>query len=250
MKKTLLICLLAVLATQAYSKKEGTPVDLDKIQQTVQDTAYYNGLERRFFNFEKLKPAEVVNLYYGQMFQDDYSPYDMIMWRSGIDKLVDNGKFKEAIGTCINLLEQRPAYLPLLDYTIQVCQKGKFDQNAIKALDSNRANLLVAILVSGMRESSTIDDMGKSPKCAYIVTSISDERIFLYHVLRLQSMKQALITEGEKRYDIRYVEPNDRFNGTEVYFDVTLPFNTLGKTIKSQSDVDSLKKITGTLTNN
>lgn len=216
MKKLLLACLMAAFAIHAYSRERIT-VDLEAVKKAVQDTAYYNNLERQFFNFKKLSPQDLVNLYYGQAFQEDYSPYDKIMWPFG--EMVKEGKMREALAACISMLEERPAYLPLLSYTIDLAETAKIDEDILMALITNKVKLLLLIFDSGR---------GDSLQSPLIVTSVSDE-YHLMNSLKLEIKKQSLIEEGGKFYDIQEVVPNELYKADKIYFDINLPFPELEK---------------------
>ena len=74
MRKITLLLLLAVYAVQSYA--QGARVDIVSIKEAVADTLYYNGLKNRFKNSGLSNMYELLTLYYGQAFQDDYAPYD------------------------------------------------------------------------------------------------------------------------------------------------------------------------------
>lgn len=211
MKKLILILFLALLGVSGYAeKREG--LDIGAIREAVQDTAYYNKLEWDFYNFKKLTPAEVVNLYHGQVFQDDYSPYDKLIWKPKADKMMEEGKTQEALMYCFLLLMERPAYLPLLNYTIRIATEMEFDQTIIDDLRTNEANLLVAMIASGT---------GKSTKSPILSASPSDEYLFLDRVLRTPYSRIGVEEHDDRYYDVYQITPTDLFDKDKIYFDIT-----------------------------
>lgn len=215
MKKALLIGIMALFAIQAHSE-ERTFVDMAAVRKAVEDTAYYNNLEREFFNFKKLSPENIVNLYYGQAFQEDYSPYDKLIWQDKIDKIMEEHGAKTALAICVRLLEERPAYLPLIEYTINMMDMAETDKKLKLALIMNKVHILVAI-------AKAAEGTMESP---FIVTSVSDEYL-LMSVMRLKSKKQALIEDDGHYYDMHEVEPNDNYKSDKIYFDIDLPYTRL-----------------------
>ncbi len=223
MKKFLLICLMSIASIQAYSQEKQKP-DLEAIKKAVQDTAYYNNLKRQFFNFKTLTPTDLANLFYGQMFLEDYSPYDKVMWIPKIEEIEKQKGTKTALYACIMMLEKRPAYLPLLDYTIYMADKAELDKELVTAMLKNKVLLLLEIFKTGTGEST------ESP---FIVVSPSDERLLL-QVLRIESTTQHLIEENGRHYDMREVTPNDKFKADKAYFDITIPYAKLGDMLESK----------------
>lgn len=210
---------MAAFAIHAYSRERIT-VDLEAVKKAVQDTAYYNNLERQFFNFKKLSPQDLVNLYYGQAFQEDYAPYDKYMWP--FVEMAREGKVREALGACLSMLRERPAYLPLLSYTIDLAETAKIDEDILMALITNKVKLVLLIFDSGR---------GDSVQSPIIVTSTSDE-YDLISSLKLEKKGQALIENEGKFYDIQEVVPNELYKADKIYFDINLPFPELEKMLQ------------------
>lgn len=208
----LLVCFLAAFAVQAYPKKKQTGLDLEQVRTAVQDTAYYNNLKRQFIDFEELTPADIVNLYHGQVFQENYSPYDKLIWQPKVDKMMKEGKETEALLYCMLLLTERPAYLTLLNYTIQIADKSELGKIFIDDLRKNEASLLIAVFVSGLGDSN------KSP---YFVTSPADEYLLLNRVLRVEATREGVEEKKGRYYDVFNVKPNDLYKANKVYFDIT-----------------------------
>lgn len=218
MKRLLLVCLLAAFAVHASYAQKRTEIDLAAIKGTVKDTAYYNNLKREFFKLHTLPTQDLVNLFYGQAFQADYSPYDKLIWQPAIDKIMKKDGAMSALAMCFRLLEERPAYLPLLNYTINVAESAKIDKSLLVAMVMNKVKLLVLIRESG---DGTID----SP---LLVTSISDEHL-LMEVMKLQNNSQALMEKDGRHYDMWEVTPNEMYKSDKIYFDINLPYPELSK---------------------
>lgn len=193
---------------------------MERVKKAVQDTTYYNNLAAKFADFEKLTPAELVDLYHGQMFQENYSPYDKLIWQPKVDKMLKEGKTSEALMYCTLLLFERPAFLPLINYIIHVAKKADFDKDIIDLMRKNKANMLLAIFASST---------GKTPESSYYVASPSDEYLFLDRVLRIENKRIGVKEHNGRHYDVFEVKPNSFYEADKVYFDIT---NMYGKTFE------------------
>lgn len=217
MKNILLLASALFVCLQAYSQK---PIDLEAIKVATQDTAYYNGIARKFFN-QMVSEQELIDLYYGHAFQTNYAPYDVVIWEPDIRNMQKEGKYKDALAFCLRLFEERPGYLPAIYNTAMTV--GQMDlSDELKSWGyMHTGALLRTILSSGD---------GKSKETAFIVTSIKDEYLLMDILLGVKPTEKLELTEENgKYYDIMNVVPSDKYDSDKVYFDITLPFSQIGK---------------------
>ncbi len=222
MRKITLLLLLAVYAVQSYA--QGARVDIVSIKEAVADTLYYNGLKNRFKNSGLSNMHELLTLYYGQAFQDDYAPYDTA-WLNEISALREEGKLMEALDKAAEIYEQRPAYLPALHSLTSIGRDAQAEESVISSINKRIGSLLAAILYSGN---------GKSPQTAFIVTSVSDEYMLMQMYLELEYSNKSLLENNGKYYEVFTVTPNDNYSSDKIYFDITIPFREIPEILSKE----------------
>ncbi len=222
MRKITLLLLLAVYAVQSYA--QGARVDIVSIKEAVADTLYYNGLKNRFKNSGLSNMYELLTLYYGQAFQDDYAPYDTA-WLNEISALREEGKLMEALDKAAEIYEQRPAYLPALHSLTSIGRDAQAEESVISSINKRIGSLLAAILYSGN---------GKSPQTAFIVTSVSDEYMLMQMYLELEYSNKSLLENNGKYYEVFTVTPNDNYSSDKIYFDITIPFREIPEILSKE----------------
>ena len=230
-KKMIFMLLLIILLGNLYAQKISN-IDFDKIKPAIQDSSsnyYYPILIERFLNFEDLMENEYKYLYYGSVFQDNYSPYK----KSDNEKIflekVNKKMFEAAIPYGTEAMKENPMNLKVL-LRMLVC----YHELDNKETASQYAKLYYALLNVIHRSGD-----GKSKETAYVVACVSDEYEILAN-LELTPISQGLsgmtdIIRVEKKGETGSIPVEEKGKKSKkiktkidsVYFNVSKPFESL-----------------------
>jgi hypothetical protein len=231
-KKNILVFLSIILLGNLYAQKVSN-IDFDKIKLTVQDSSsnyHYPYLIERFLDFETdLMENEYHYIYYGSIYQDNYSPYR----RSDNEKMffekVDKRMFEEAIAYGKRVIKENPVNLQVL-FRMLVCYYELDDKETASQYAKMYYGLLNVIHRSGD---------GKSKETAYVVICVSDEYEILAN-LDLTPTSQALsgrtdiiTVKGKRDAEQTPIEGKGKKSkkmkiiNESIYFDVSKPFESL-----------------------
>ncbi|MGP2570279.1 DUF4919 domain-containing protein [Ornithobacterium rhinotracheale] len=217
MKKftSLLVFALLMLPTTFYAQKISN-IDFDSIKAKIQDEnspSYYpNLIERLKLHDPTLTEDDYTNLYYGNVFYENYDPYAFNKEKSDnekeLNKQMKAGNFKEAIPLALAILDKNPIELEPLTF-LMIAYGNLKDKESVRKFIPAYAELIKAIERSGD---------GKSKETAYVINSVPDEYQLLYFK-KLNPISQKLI---DARYDVLEVK-DENGNVENVYFDVSKP---------------------------
>ena len=177
--KRLFISLIMIVTTLATSETinaqanatVGKSPDMEKIRDFAKDSRKYNKLMTRYENNDKsLTVDDYRQLYFGYIFQPEYSPYDKTDYSKSISTLY----YKEHLNRldCDSIikyaelsLEEDPFDLHQMNYLIYAYQTKK-KHNLAKHWQTRLNNIVNAILSTGA---------GDKPESAWHVISIPHE---------------------------------------------------------------------------
>ncbi len=215
MKKFFILIIISVLFSniQAQEKTFASP-NYDAIQHAIQDKSsiyYYSDLMQRFENYDTtLTFEDYQHLYYGYVFQKDYSPYKSFSKDEELLKYYRNSNIKEKdYQTIIELvnesLEEFPFEANYLEFMLHIYTL-KEDKEMVNKILRRLLGIISVITSSGD---------GKTCETAYHVISVSHEYLILnYFELTIKS--QSLV---EMKCDyIALKENKEKIKG--LYFNV------------------------------
>lgn len=184
-----------------------------------QNEFYYKKLERQF----QTKPLsfslnDFFMFYLGYTRQKNYSPYSKkpVNITQGQDMQKSAKILEDAL--YLNPVDF-PLYLELANLYLDMKNMEKYLENRFKYI--------------GFTESIAASGDGNSTSSAYIINDVSHENTIL-NKLGLGVRKQSLIKEKNHYYDELSVISTSNQEGT-VYFDISIPFQTLPDKIKKSA---------------
>lgn len=207
---TLFICVLATLTrAQVISG-----VNFDEIKLTVSqpgNTNYQTLLKRAAATDSSLTLNDYKLLYFGQVFQSNYSPYGDAAGLRDANKFVQDGKFDEAIAAANVYLKDHPISLS----AIYIKLTGLYQQKKTAEMKP------WIMLLKGLIAAVTSSGDGKTDKTAMVVACVSDEYKVMSS-LQVKMTKQALTNT---QCDVMTLAQPNSAGLTELYFNVSKPLS-------------------------
>lgn len=207
---------LLVISTSAQSGFQ--KINRDSVKTAISDpaqTSFYPKLLERFQNFDtSLTLNDHRLLYYGFVFQPEYSAYGDIKTKE-IQAAITERDYGKAIITIDTVLKTVPISLKA-NYQKAVALY-LFDSTSLAYLRYAKryASLLAAILSTGD---------GMTCPTSFKTIFVADEYEVMYrHFMIQQFLGQGLNFPCDKMR----VGPNEYFKGSEMYFDISEAFNQL-----------------------
>jgi len=204
------ICLLTIM-TQAQVV---SGVNFDEIKATISQPGasnYQNLLKRAAATDSTLTPNDYKLLYFGQIFQSNYSPYGDAMGLRDAGKLMQDRKFNEAVAAADVYLKDHPVSLGAIFLRL----------SALYQQDKKPEMMPWIILLKRLIGAITSSGDGKTEKTAMVVVHVSDEYDVMSS-LQVQMTNQTITkTQCEK---ITLTQPNS-IGLTELYFNVSKPLS-------------------------
>ena len=205
-----------------------TKPDYEKIKRNIENrnsNFYYSKLWNRYQQGDSTMTSEECHhLYYGYVFNKNYTPYKYLRMTKSTEDLLKKEEtttaeweeiaalLKESIRVepfnCIYLYELAVAYIKLnkLDEARKSANKGQCVLNALY----------------------TTGD-GLSRETAIHVISVSNEYDYLMYVYEQHSVKSQAYVQGD--YDVLYLNPNS-YGIEELWFDVSSPLKKLNQSFE------------------
>ena len=202
---------LSVVCSANGQKVSG--VDFDVIKQNISNPAspfHYPGLLKKFQAADTTLTADdYTHLYYGQVFQDTYSPYSAD--DDDFLKVYNNQQYQEAIPLGETVLAQHPLSLKVL-FKLLVCYDALGNKVLARSYARRYFSLSRAIVASGD---------GKSHETAYVVTAVPDE----YQVVRDLELQPAGRQSLIGQTDVLTVKAENAKDDapSRLYFNVSQP---------------------------
>lgn len=226
--------ILFFLPLVALSQKISN-VDYDEVKLTTADSSsafYYAKLQERMIALDTtLSEKEYFYLYYGNVFQSNYSPYGDSDAIKNFNDLYKEAKFTEAIVAGEKVLKENPVNIRV-QMRMLVCYHKLGDKVMAKKYAHNYYSLLNVIYSSGE---------GTSLENPFVVIRVSDEYDIISD-LECRFVKQALVGtvdvmtvippaqgdgEGEDVKGKKKKSKKGKEETRELYFDVTQSFSYL-----------------------
>ena len=215
MTKSLLLSLFICIFTISTRAQVVSGVNFDEIKATISqpgNTNYQTLLKRVAATDSTLTPNDYKLLYFGQVFQSNYSPYGDVTGLRDAGKLMQDKKFNEAIAAADVYLKDHPISLDAIYLKL----------TALYQQDKKPEMKPWIILLKRLIEAITSSGDGKTEKTAMVVVCVADEYKVMAS-LKVQITNQSLTkTQCDK---MTLVQPNG-LGLTELYFNVSKP---LGK---------------------
>jgi len=217
MKRCLFGLFLVVTSVFTAHGQKVSNVDFDAIKAEVADASsrfyFPKLLERHQAADSTLTIAELVHLYYGQEFAENYSPYGSA--KSEFLKVYNKQQYKEAIPLGEAVLADYPLNMKVL-FKVLVCYDVLGDKATATTYARRYFSLSNAIQSSGD---------GKSFETAFVVMAVPDEYMLLRDLKLSAAGSQALVKET----DVLKVKPEDATDNStfNVYFNVSRPLASL-----------------------
>jgi tetratricopeptide (TPR) repeat protein len=232
-QKFVLITILFLYAPCFYAQTI-VNVNFDEVKRITQDSsssAYYPKLLNRLRELDTtLTLSDFKLLYYGNVFTDNYNPYDFGTKREDrFNELYKAGNLKEALAEGKQLFEEHPVNIRLL-YRLMNCCEALNEMELGQKFANCYFGLIYTILGSGN---------GNSIETAYVVTRVPDEYSILNH-LHLNSIKQALVgyTDVLTINQKLQKKVKGKKKVKELYFNVQMPYQQLSKMLKKSGSLD------------
>ncbi len=229
------ILLLVPILFSLYSPAQKiSNVDFDIIKREVTDSNsifFYPKLIKRYKNADStLSFIDFQHLYYGSVFQPNYSPYGHTESADKFYELYKNEKFKKALKAGEKAFAENPVNMTLV-FRLAVTHLALGNKNQARKLADLYYKIMDVILSSGD---------GQSIQSAYVVISVADEyEIVAEH--KLQVKKQQLIGHTDVLTFDKKSQKNRKKKIKALYFDVTFPLNYLANSFKN-IDIDTNKE--------
>lgn len=224
-------CLILLTGSIHAQNSEPTPVSapepmnalrLEAIRKEVQNEKsprYYPKLLERFNAGDtNLNLEDLNHLYYGYTVQPAYRPYAQNPELDALGEFIFQEKvppMDQIEKKAAPVLEAEPVNLKALAYMIVAERSNgiEYGRHALKFFQ-----VFEAIQASG--DGRTLDSR------MYVIR-VSDEYMLL-EILGLSPIAQALIDRTDKMT----IDPENDLGITELYFDISLPFEELGRTLQ------------------
>jgi hypothetical protein len=218
-----LLFLLIVLA--GFSQSDFMPVDRKAVEKLVSDPSlptHYPNLLARLKSYDSTLTLEDYRLlYYGFVFQDDYSPYGDDGSKA-IKAAFEKKAFTEAIKICDRTLEKNPVSLRAYNYKLIALSKLANEEALFQQTRGIYSRLLNAIVSSGD---------GLACPSAFRVISVSDEYDLMYNYFEIKTVRAQRLETPCDRIDIT---PSEYFKANKMYFDVSEGFMAMDKMFKKK----------------
>jgi len=211
MKYFLIFCIL-VIQQSASAQNAFKPVNRAEIEKMVSDKAastYYPKLLQRFETDDPaLTDEEYRLLYYGFVFQKEYSGYPDLNQKN-INEAIEKEKYDDAVTLCDAVLSRYPINL-FANYNkgLALFSKNRED-STFKKYINRYGRLINAIVSSGD---------GLTCNTAFKTIFVNDEYFVMYRYFEIKDFKgQALETPCDKMR----VSPSEYFKAESMYFDTS-----------------------------
>jgi len=227
--KFLLVILIILFTQQAFAQKVSN-VDFDDIKAKTHDSTsvyYYPFLLKRFQIFDTtLTSIDLNYIYYGNVFDPTYNPYNESKDEEKFKEFVKAKKYVEAIPFGISVFNENPVNMKVL-HDLIVCYDKTGNQSIAQKYANRYFSLLDVIYRSGN---------GMGLNTAYVVIKVPDE----YEILGdmgLQITKQTLVQ------DVDVLTINTKLQTPakgekkvkELHFNVRMPLLHLHQQFKTES---------------
>ncbi|NCD69292.1 DUF4919 domain-containing protein [Mucilaginibacter agri] len=212
--KYLLLLILCVIAAYGANAQTISNVNFDEIKKEIATNGaqnYSTLMKRASVNDSTLTANDYKHLYYGQVFQANYSPYGGKLDADAAMKLADQD-IAAAEKQIDALLAENPANMDALYDKALLLFRTSNKAQAYPYMNRFRS-LLACVLSSGD---------GKTANTALVVACVPDE----YQVMkfmRLKLISQAL--DSKMQCDIMKVERMGESGQTTLYFNVEKPLS-------------------------
>ncbi len=218
--KLILLFVTLLLSNPSYSQSDFNTVDRKLIEKLVTDSSlqtFYPKLLSRLTSYDTTLVLEEYRLiYYGFVFQDNYSPYSDDKSKE-INAAFEKQDFDEVVKICDKVVIKNPVSLKTYYNKLIALSKLKDISGQFQQLRKVYSGLLSAIISSGD---------GLTCKTAFKVISVSDEYEIMYKYFEIEKVKsQSLETPCDKIT----IKPSKTFGNENIYFDVTESFLSMEK---------------------
>lgn len=223
MNKYIIFTLLSLLSFSAIGQDAlYFPPNYSQIEKNIkvkESNFYYPKLMERFKNGDtSFNLDEKQHLYYGFIFQPQYSPYNFSSLKTEIKRLQEKDSltsddWKQLQQSAKSILDKNPFDIGTLEYFLIASEKIE-DLNSFNKGVSQLHTIYDAILYSGD---------GLTKESAYYVINVSNEYDIL-NLLELKIVSQSLITP----YDyLKVAENKHKIEG--LYFEISPSLNHMSK---------------------
>lgn len=188
-------------------------VDYDFIKEDVKTNPdKYLKLIDRFGDVDfKITSQEALNAYYAESFLDDFGTARSM--ENDMDKLADLRMFDELLKKAEEVLKLNPINIKAL-HNADFAYSEKVRKDSIWDSIGNKYALAMFRLMQAIAQSG--DGSAEHP---FLVTSVSDEYMFMRFGLRLREYSNQSLTKNGCDV-INLSESNDRYEKKQIYFNV------------------------------
>lgn len=198
---------------QTPEPQEDFVVDYDAIREIVTQEGVYDALAARFAAMDStLTMYDMALLYYGFAFQPGYNGNKDSILSLILKEYNGKGDYQEAWNAGIQFLKDSPVSLTILNELFKAGSSLNLPEDQLEPYIFRLLTLLNIIEYSGD---------GKSAKTAFKVISVADEYIFMSIALGVSEIKSQALLVG--MCDLITITDANNFDGTEIFFDVSLP---------------------------
>ena len=224
--KILTLIIAVSISIFSYSQTISN-INFDKIKSETTDTFstnFYSLLLQRHIKADtNLIFEEINNIYYGSVFQPNYSPYGRSDSEDDFYKYYKQKKYKKATKYGLKILEENPIDLTML-FKMLVCYNEMGNKEKAELYAFRYFSLLSCIYHSGD---------GKSIYNSFVVVSVSDAYEILAD-LQLYSVGQSLQGSTDViKLDLKSQKSETKIE--ELYFNVSMPLNHLSKMFNEET---------------
>ncbi len=163
-----------------------------------------------------LKNEDLLMLYYGSAFLDNYNPDEELLMFEKYDKLTEQEKYRDAANNAAALARKYPGNLKSLLLTAMAFDRADDDENA-KKYYKMYYSLLKIILFSGD---------GTSEKNAFVIRNTDDESLVMRYFKRNISNRSRQTTFSLPFDVIDYNFEGEEKKSGKVFFNIYLPFDS------------------------
>lgn len=194
---------------------DGVKMELDN------DKKLYGNLLTRFVDADTtLNEKELAIVYYGAVFQKNYNPYGEHKKAKEFYEFYNEKNYKKALPIGEKILKDNPVDFKLI-FKLLVCASVLKDDAKTQKFRFYYSSILNTILYSGD---------GQSAKTSFVVIKVDDEYTLMGQ-LNVKFTGQALINFCDK---FTLSDSGDEYEGTEMWFDISQPFEHLAKMLKGK----------------
>ena len=246
MKRVFLIVSLLFAVSILYAQDETwcNPPDLKKIEKEVNSKSsphYYPKLVKRLAACDTtLDGSDYEALYYGQAYQEGYSPYGDNGNMSAIRKMLQQDTLtpddvKKIMKHAAEYIKKHPAD-PQIYYNRFVVRNYSIQMHGADSGDLE-ADYYRFIMLS--RAFVNSGDARSMDHAMYVVTTAHE--YFLMNMMEVRMHTQHLITQNGHSYDLMELGENE--DGLDsLWFNIDINFNWLNKTLGSNGEKTKEKK--------